>query len=134
MPNFLIIGGTSTIGLSVAKQLISANHHVFMTGRDTAKTEKIANELSIPFSILDASNFAAVDLAFEAAINAMGEIHGVVNCAGSLLLKSAHLTRQNEYESIISANLTTAFAVVRSAGKYLTKQGGSVVLVFNRHC
>jgi 3-oxoacyl-[acyl-carrier protein] reductase len=129
MPNFLIISGTSTIGISVAKKLIAANHKVFITGRDLANTEKIANELSVPFSILDAADFAAVDLTFEAAINALGELHGVVNCAGSLLLKSAHLTRQSEYEAVISANLTTAFAVVRSAGKYLAKNGGSVVLV-----
>jgi NAD(P)-dependent dehydrogenase (short-subunit alcohol dehydrogenase family) len=129
MPNYLVIGGTSTIGSSVIKKLLAANHQVFMTGRDPEKTASIANTFSIPFATLDASDFAAVDSVFEAATSALGELHGVVNCAGSLLLKSAHLTRQTEYEAIIAANLTTAFAVVRSAGKYMTKQGGSVVLV-----
>ena len=57
-----------------------------------------------------------------------GEIEGVVNCSGSLLLKSAHLTTQEQYQDVINASLTTAFATVRAAGKYMNK-GGSVVLI-----
>jgi len=129
MAKYLIIGGTSSIGISTTKNLLSAGHQVFITGRDPANTEKISHELNIPFAVLDASDFSAVDSVYETAIKIMGEINGVVNCAGSLLLKSAHLTKQVEYEKVISANLTTAFAIVRSAGKYMTKNGGSVVLV-----
>jgi 3-oxoacyl-[acyl-carrier protein] reductase len=129
MANYLIISGTSSIGLSVAKKLLQSGHQVFITGRLQEKTEKIANELKVPFAVIDASDFSAVDSAFEQAISNMGVINGVVNCAGSLLLKSAHLTRKSEYETVISANLTTAFAAVRSAGKYMTKDGGSIVLV-----
>jgi NAD(P)-dependent dehydrogenase (short-subunit alcohol dehydrogenase family) len=58
----------------------------------------------------------------------VGDIDGVVNCSGSLLLRSAHLTNKEQYLSVINASLTTAFATVRSAGKYM-KNGGSVVLV-----
>jgi 3-oxoacyl-[acyl-carrier protein] reductase len=129
MANYLIISGTSSIGFSVAEKLLNPGNQVFITGRLQEKTEKIANKLNVPFVVIDASDFAAVDSAFEQAISKMGVINGVINCAGSLLLKSAHLTRQNEYENIISANLTTAFATVRSAGKYMTKEGGSIVLV-----
>ena len=57
-----------------------------------------------------------------------GALDGVVNCCGSLLLKPAHLTSEEQYKNVIDASLTTAFATVRAAGKYL-HQGGSVVLI-----
>lgn len=75
-------------------------------------------------ALLDATDFEAVEQVFQQA----GEIEGVVNCSGSLLLKAAHLTSKAQYQATIDASLTTAFATVRAAGKYL-KNGGSVVLV-----
>ncbi|MEM8932754.1 MAG: SDR family oxidoreductase, partial [Acidobacteriota bacterium] len=53
---------------------------------------------------------------------------GVVNLAGSILLKPAHATSEAAYRETIDTNLTTAFATVRAAGKAMRK-GGSVVLV-----
>jgi 3-oxoacyl-[acyl-carrier protein] reductase len=129
MSNYLIISGTSGIGFALTEKLLNLEHKVFITGRDFAKTEKIATLFNIPFATLDASDFAAVDSTFELAANTIGPLNGVTNCAGSLLLKPAHLTQQNDYHNVISANLTTAFATVRSAGKYMTQNGGSVVLV-----
>ena len=38
------------------------------------------------------------------------------------------MTSKPEYQSVIDASLTTAFATIRSAGKYM-KEGGSVVLI-----
>ena len=73
---------------------------------------------------MDATDFEAVERVFQQA----GAIAGVVNCSGSLLLKAAHLTSKAQYQATIDASLTTAFATVRAAGKYM-KNGGSVVLV-----
>jgi 3-oxoacyl-[acyl-carrier protein] reductase len=44
-------------------------------------------------------------------------------------LKPAHLTSRDEYLNTVHASLTTSFAVVRSAGKYMHNTGGSVVLI-----
>ena len=51
-----------------------------------------------------------------------------MNCSGSLLLKSAHTTSQDQYQAVINSSLTTAFATVRAAGMHM-KNGGSVVLI-----
>jgi NAD(P)-dependent dehydrogenase (short-subunit alcohol dehydrogenase family) len=74
---------------------------------------------------LDLTNFAAV----EEAVGALGHLDGLVNCAGSVLLKPAHLTTQGDYDAVIAANLTTAFAAVRAGAKAMMHSGGSVVLV-----
>lgn len=131
MANYLIIAGTSSIGSKLAENLLTAGHRVFLTGRDKSKTVNLAQQLKVKHAILDAINFEAVDHTFELAKNELGPLYGIVNCSGSLLLKPAHLTTQKEYADVITANLTTAFAVTAAAGKHLTKEtgGGSVVLI-----
>jgi 3-oxoacyl-[acyl-carrier protein] reductase len=116
MAKFLVIAASSGIGQAVVLQLREAGHEVFTTARDSKKIT--------PDFVLDATDFDAVEQVFAQA----GEINGMVNCSGSLLLKSAHLTSKEQYQAVIDASLTTAFATVRAAGKTMTK-GGSVVLV-----
>ena len=116
MARFLIMAASSAIGQSVVEQLLSMGHTVLTTAQNDSKIK--------PDYYLDASDFEAVDGVFLKA----GELDGVVNCSGSLLLKSAHTTTEAEYHSVIQSSLTTAFATVRSAGKYM-KKGGSLVLI-----
>lgn len=116
MARYLIIAASSAIGQSVVEALKKQGNEVLTTAQST---DKIA-----PDFILDASDFDAVDRVFEQA----GSLDGVVNCAGSLLLKSAHATSFEEFQKTINSSLTTSFAVVRAAGKRMT-HGGSVVLI-----
>lgn len=116
MAHFLIIAASSGIGQATTELLTQAGHSVFTTARDTSKIT--------PDAVLDATDFDAVDNVFKQA----GQIDGVVNCSGSLFLRSAHLTNYEQYKNVIDASLTTSFAVMRAAGKNMTT-GGSVVFV-----
>lgn len=116
MAHYLVIAGSSSIGQKVTELLRAQQHTVFTTARDNSKIN--------PDFILDATQFAAVDDVFAK----IGSLDGVVNCSGSLLLRAAHLTSEEQYADTISASLTTSFAVVRAAGKHMN-QGGSVVLI-----
>ena len=116
MATFLVIAASSGIGQATVRLLQEAGHRVITTARDRSKIT--------PDILLDATDFDAVDAAFAQ----VGAIDGVVNCSGSLLLKSAHLTSKEQYQAVIDASLTTAFATVRAAGKHMTA-GGSVVLI-----
>jgi 3-oxoacyl-[acyl-carrier protein] reductase len=62
------------------------------------------------------------------AVLALGRIDGVVNCAGSLLLKPAHLVSEHEWDQVMTTNLKTAFAVLKVAVTAF-ESGGSVVLL-----
>ncbi len=116
MTKFLVIAASSCIGQALVSLLKESGHSVFTTARDDSQIR--------PDAFLDATDFEAMDEVFKQA----GEIVGVVNCSGSLLLKSARLTSRDQYQSVIDASLTTAFATVHAAGKYMNK-GGSVVLI-----
>jgi len=116
MARFLVIAASSGIGQAVVSQLRAAGNEVITTARTNDKIQ--------PNHILDATDFAAVETVFEQA----GPLDGVVNCAGSLLLRPAHTISAEQFAETISASLTTAFAVTRAAGKFM-RGGGSVVLV-----
>jgi NAD(P)-dependent dehydrogenase (short-subunit alcohol dehydrogenase family) len=115
MPAYIIIGGTgSGIGGAIADSLTTAGHKVYRTSRRQEAEADI---------LLDATDFDAVDIAFSKVLEKESHIEGVVNCAGSLLLKPAHLTTAKQYHHVIDASLTTSFAVARAAGKYMTNGG-----------
>ncbi len=120
MANFLIIAASSIIGESTCDLLKRQNHNLYKTSRSEAKI--------IPDMILDASDFEAVDQAFLNAKQKFGQIDGVVNFSGSLLLRSAHLTSKDQYQEVINSSLTTSFAVTRAAGRHMNN-GGSVVFI-----
>lgn len=116
MSRYLIIAASSAIGQETVKLLQAQGDVVLTTARDK---EKIT-----PDFFLDASDFDAVETIFKRA----APLDGVLNCAGSLYLRGAHLTNYDDYQKTINASLTTAFATVRAAGMTM-KQGGSVVLI-----
>ncbi|ADU11971.1 SDR family oxidoreductase [Asticcacaulis excentricus] len=116
MARYLIIAAGSGIGQSLVQHLRQGGHEVMTTAR--------SDRTITPDHVLDAADFDAVDAVFAK----LGKLDGVVNLAGSLLLKSAGLTSRSQYDATITASLTTAFATVRAAARHMT-EGGSVVLL-----
>lgn len=125
----LVIGAGGGIGSAVTRLIVAAGGSAFLAGRHAGRLAPLAEELGLPHGTLDATDPDAVDSCADAAAAALGGLDGIVNCAGSLLLKPAHLTTTAEWQATLAANLTTAFGCVRAAGRLLRTGGGSVVLV-----
>lgn len=116
MARFLVIAASSGMGQATTALLREQGHYVVTTARNGDKIS--------PDIVLDATDFVAVEQAFVQA----GQLDGVVNFSGELLLRAAHMTTAEQYRKVIDASLTTAFATVRAAAKSMTG-GGAVVLV-----
>jgi NAD(P)-dependent dehydrogenase (short-subunit alcohol dehydrogenase family) len=120
MANYIVFAASSSIGQTVVRELRDLGHNVLTTSRN-------AQTITPDFE-LDITDFEGVERVFQAAIESYSNIDGVINCAGSLLLKPAHMTSKEQFMATIDSSLTSSFAVVRAAGKYMTS-GGSVVLL-----
>ena len=125
----LVVGGGGGIGAAVARMVVAGGGQVFLAGRDEAKLAAVGGELGMPYGSVEAADPDAIDACADAAAAALGGLDGIVNCAGSLLLKPAHLTTTAEWQATLAANLSSAFGCVRAAGRLLKAAGGSVVLV-----
>lgn len=123
----LVFAAYSGIGREVVRRLRSDGAALFLVGRNEERVCSLAEDLDCGCMVADVANFSQVEEAFFRAGEALGGVDGVVNCAGSLLLKPAHLVSSSEWESTLSSNLTSAFSVVRAAGKVLNAET-SVVL------
>ncbi len=121
----LVIGGAGGIGSEVARRLDGT---VVVAGRTREDLDAVADETGAVPRVLDARDLAAVATAVAEVAEEHGGLDGVVNCAGSVVIKPAHLTTPDEWDDVVATNLTTAFATVRAAGQVL-RDGGSVVLV-----
>lgn len=127
MSRIAIVGASGTIGRVVAQQWVNTGGQVLLLGRDASKLAPLANELAQPFAVFDPRQSESLQEALQTH-GESGSYQGIINCSGSLLLKPAHTTTDAEFHEVIEANLFTAFATVRAAGKLLRPQGGAVVL------
>ena len=128
MSTIAIIGSTGTIGRVLARRLVRNGHRLLLVGRNEEKLNAFSSELDQPFAKVDLTNSQSLEEALGKAAETTGGITGLVNCVGSLLLKSAHTTTDDEFRTIVETNLFTAFATVRAGAKLLREQGGSIVL------
>lgn len=125
----LLVGAAGGIGSALARMLTERGDTVVLAGRTASDLEVLAKELDQPWRDLDARDFGAVDAAVESVVEEHGRIDGAVNCAGSVVLKPAHLTTPDDYDAVVATNLTTAFALVRAAAPRMRTDGGAIVLV-----
>lgn len=119
MANYLIIAASSGMAQATTALLLSEGHRVLTTARSDQKIK--------PDYILDAANFSATCEVVSDAQSKLGQLDGIASFSGSLLLRPAHQTPQEQFEEVIKASLTAAFAATHAAGKLMTS-GGSVVL------
>jgi len=129
-PVVVIVGAAGGIGSAVAQKLAARGCRLVLAGRNRKRLEHLASETGAQAMPLDARDSAAVDAMMQSVNSSHGRIDGFVNCAGSILLKPAHLITDQEFADTLATNLTTAFNVVRTAARLMMKQtgGGSIVL------
>ncbi len=120
--HIVIIGAAGGIGSALARSLRSQGARLLLIGRDAGRLAALGAELDAPTQAMDAARVTDLEQALDSPIT------GIVSCAGSILLKPAHLTSEAEWQQTIETNLTTAYATVRAGAKAMMATGGSIVL------
>jgi NAD(P)-dependent dehydrogenase (short-subunit alcohol dehydrogenase family) len=125
---YFIAGGTGGIGSEVARRLRVEGSEVVLAARNEARLQERAREIGARAVPMDATRPEAVTGAFDAALGEGRPLLGVVNCIGTILLKPAHLTSDEEWRTTLDTNLTSSFLLLREAARrMMTSGGGSIV-------
>jgi len=127
---YVILGGTGGIGSQVSRRLAADGATVVVAARGSDRLDALAADLGgCETRQVDATDIGAVDALIREIHDSHGRLDGIANCVGSILLKAAHQTSEEEWRKTLAANLDSAFAVVRAGAKAMRKDGGSIVLM-----
>ncbi len=125
---YFIAGGTGAMGLEVAKRLRAGGAEVVLAARNETRLQKSASELGARAVLLDATHPESVAQAFGMALGNGHRLVGVVNCIGTILLKPAHLTTDEEWRTTMDTNLTSSFLLLREAARRMMTSGGGAMV------
>ena len=120
----LVTGSTRGIGRSIAETLAECGARVAVVGRDAAKAQEVAAQISP-----EARGFAC-DVADVASVSALVAAVEEAFASVDVLVNNAGLTRDNimlrlkdeDWDAVIDANLRGAFAATRAAARGMMKR------------
>ncbi|MDA8278373.1 MAG: SDR family NAD(P)-dependent oxidoreductase [Actinomycetota bacterium] len=124
----LVLGATGAVGRSTSNYLSNSGYQIFGAARNLNDLHGVEGLSERSGHELDIRSSASVANVITEAKGALGGLDAIVNCVGSLHLKSPERTTDEEFDEVISVNLTGNYYVVREAAKALRSTGGAVVL------
>lgn len=128
----LIAGITGGIGAELARRFLEAGWDVAGFARSEDRLRSfVEDHPGVVTYAADATDSSQVDQVFERWCDKAGRLDAYVHCVGSIILKPAHSTSDEEFDETISLNLRSAFLGLRAASGVMMKQsgGGSISLV-----
>ncbi len=129
-PTYIVLGATGGIGSALCRILTATGARVAIAARNADRLDALSAELGGATSkILDATSIDEVETFVKSVAQEAGRVEGIVNCVGSILLKPAHATSEEQWRGTIASNLDSAFATVRAGAKAMSRTGGSIVLM-----
>jgi NAD(P)-dependent dehydrogenase (short-subunit alcohol dehydrogenase family) len=129
----VVIGGTSGIGLTLAKGLAKAGANVIPSGRRRDLVESVAGEikklgsgsLAVPCDVADRSSLQNV---LDAACAEFGKVDILVNCAGITKRTPILDMSERDWNAILDTNLNGTLRACQVFGRHMIqRQYGRII-------
>lgn len=128
MRSYLIVGGSSDIGIILCRALLEEGAAVTLLARDSSRLAEFP-EGEVGKFIGDANDEELVKEAVISAISAgNGRLDGVVHLVGSFAVRPPHAMSLEAFEQVITTNLSSAFVTLSIACKQMLRNGGGRVV------
>lgn len=126
----IVTGGGSGIGLAISQSFVAAGIRTIIIGRDEAKLTAARDALgegcvTIAF---DLNNLQAIPELVDRIVTEFGPIDILVNNAGINLKKELVEVTDEEFQRILTTNVSAAFALSREVVKQMLQQEDGVII------
>lgn len=118
--NYLVVGGSMGIGLSVVEQLLQQGANVWVAAR----------HLSPPLAALGVA-FQPIDVTQNFTLQLPTQLHGVVYCPGSINLKPFNRLSETDFNNDWQVNVMGAVRVLQQCFSPLRQAKGSSVVLYS---
>ena len=119
---YVVVGGSSGIGLSLTMQLVNDGHQVYVISRTTGRLTAHPNLTHLACNVLE--DPIPIDLLPDA-------IHGLAYCPGSINLKPFRGLKPEQFLADFNINVIGAVKVLQALQKPLKKAGESSIVFFS---
>jgi 3-oxoacyl-[acyl-carrier protein] reductase len=122
--NAVVTGSTRGIGRAIAEALAGAGARVAVVGRDKARADEVAAAIGggAQGFACDVSDSAQVAALIDDVERTFGTVDILVNNAGVTRDNIMLRLKDDDWESVINANLRGAFATIRAATRGMMKR------------
>ena len=129
----IVTGGNGGIGLGMARGMAAAGAAIAVVGRNEAKSNDAAAALrqhgvKAIAVVTDVTDQATVAAMAARVAGEFGRIDILVNNAGINIRKPPHSLEIEEWNSVISTNLTSAFVCSRAVYPAMKQAGGGKIM------
>ncbi|MAT49427.1 MAG: 2-deoxy-D-gluconate 3-dehydrogenase [Euryarchaeota archaeon] len=122
--SYLIVGGSSDIGIITANMLLNEGKDVTLLVRNDIRVEELKLK-GASVIIGDALDEESLNKAIKHTLEkGNGKIAGIAHLVGSIKIKPPHVMTIDTFNEVISTNLTTAFLTLSLGGKIMLRNGG----------
>ena len=122
----LVTGGSSGIGLEIAKEFLAEGAEVMITGRKKERLEEAKQELNNPLLKTiewDVADVKLLDTKFVTAVSEMGQIDIFINNAGIYAASPWNQIKEEEYDKVNDINCKGLFFMCQQEADYFLKNG-----------
>ncbi len=126
----IVTGGGSGLGFAIAEKFIQQGIETIIVGRDETKLATAKEKLGAGCHtmICDLSNLSAIPDLIQNILTQFGQIDILVNNAGINMKKIFTEVTDEEFQRILTTNVTAVFAISREVVKHmLTRETGSII-------
>jgi 3-oxoacyl-[acyl-carrier protein] reductase len=124
----LVTGGSSGIGLGIARSLMDSGARVAITGRDKSRLDQAAKALGAHPIQADVSREADAQRSIREVLDKFGDLDILVNNAGLGSFKKLVDFDLASFESTFATNVTGAMLMAREAARHFVKKNrGNIV-------
>ena len=123
----VVVGGTSGIGLTLAKGLAQAGANVVPTGRRADLVDAAAKavretgrrSLVLPADVNDPKSLQAL---LDATLSEFGSVHILINCAGRIKRTPTFQVPESEWNEIMNTNLNGTLRACQIFGPHMVER------------
>ena len=119
--NILIVNGSGSIGSSIVEGLNKSDVNLIIT---SSTGEDVHGNKTMQWKY---SGSESVNILFNSIKDKYDRLDSAVNCLGSIFIKPAHLTSEDDFDNTLNMNLKSSFLILKNTIPLMRKNGGNLL-------